>query len=322
MPHIFKNNWKGGLGLFAFALAIATTQPASAANLRLAWNSSSDPSVTGYNLAYGSSSGHYSNSINAGNSTSATVGSLTPGATYYFVVTAYNSIGLQSLPSNEVSLVVPNNIPPTVSLTTPVSGDKFHPGSPISMTATASDSDGTIVKVEFYQDANKVGQSTSAPYAATWSNPPSGTFNMTALAYDDAGAAVRSAGASIQIMGNSTGSPTPSPTPGKKIKAVAMTPIITAGDTAKFKVVASDVDPAQSTIVKYSMGGTATAGVNYSTAGVTGQVTIPAGKLGAFVSVTTLPTKGANRTALLTVLPGNNYQPGRASTAAVKILGR
>ena len=148
---------------------------------------------------------------------------------------------------------------------------------------------------------------------------------MTALAYDDAGAAVRSAGVPIRVVGGSgSSSPTPSPTPTKHtVRAVAMTPIIKAGDTARFRIVTSDVDTSQPTIVNYSFGGTATAGVNYSTASVSGQVTIPAGSRGASLAVTTLPVQGGNgnKTAVVTVLPGNNYTPGRTA-AVVKILGR
>jgi hypothetical protein len=77
----------------------------------------------------------------------------------------------------------------------------------------------------------------------------------------------------------------------------------------------------QPTVVNYSMGGTATAGVNYSTANVTGQITIPAGSRGVMLPVSTLPIPGGNKTAVVTVVPGDGYTPGRMS-AVVKILGR
>jgi len=323
MPRNYYNSRKVAARLLALGLALAAVHSASAANLRFGWNSSTDPSVAGYNLAYGTSSGHYTSSVNAGNTTSATVASLTPGATYYFVVTAYDTIGLQSAPSNEVSLTVPNNIPPTVSLTSPQSGNTFPAASPINLTATASDSDGTVVKVEFYQGTNKVGESSSSPYSAVWNNPPSGSFTMTALAYDDAGAAVRSAGASIQVLTASpSSSPTPTPTPTTltKVKPLALVPLITAGDTAKFKLVADDV-VTQSTAVNYSLTGTAVAGVNYSTTGLTGQVTIPAGSRGVPLLIKTLPTRNGNKTIIVTVLPGDGYTPGRI-TACVKIMSR
>jgi hypothetical protein len=300
---------------------LASAHFASATNLRFGWNTSSDPNVAGYNLSYGTTSGRYSNTVNAGKTTSATVGSLTPGATYYFVVTAYDSIGLQSLPSNEVSLTVAGNVPPTVSLTSPSAGASLDGNSAINLTATASDSDGTIVKVEFYQDSNKIGQSTSSssPYSAVWSNAPSGSFTMTALAYDDSGAAVRSTGVPVTVTG--TG-PAPSATPtSDKVHPVAMTPIIKAGGTAKFKLVASEVDSAQDMVVNYSLTGTAAAGVNYSLAGVSGKVTIPKGRRGVLLPVSTLALPGGAKatTAVMTVLPGTGYVPAR-NTAIVRIV--
>lgn len=73
-----------------------------ARGVTLAWDPSPDPTVVGYFLYYGNQSGNFSHSINAGSATSATVTDLTPGQTYYFVATAYNAAGIQSVPSNQV----------------------------------------------------------------------------------------------------------------------------------------------------------------------------------------------------------------------------
>jgi hypothetical protein len=58
-------------------------------------------------LHIGPSSGNYTQTQNAGTATTATVSQLTSGSTYYFVVTAYNSAGTQSLVSDEVSVTAP-----------------------------------------------------------------------------------------------------------------------------------------------------------------------------------------------------------------------
>src|SRR6516164_2636534 len=73
-----------------------------ARGVTLAWDPSTDPTVVGYFLYYGNQSGNFSHSINAGSATSATVTDLIPGQTYYFVATAYNAAGIQSVPSNQV----------------------------------------------------------------------------------------------------------------------------------------------------------------------------------------------------------------------------
>ena len=67
-------------------------------SVTLAWDPSPDPTVVGYRVYYGSSSRSYTQSIDAGNSTTATVSNLAAGE-YFFVVTAYNSAGLESAPS-------------------------------------------------------------------------------------------------------------------------------------------------------------------------------------------------------------------------------
>lgn len=81
------------------------------ASVILDWDKSADPTVTGYNLYYGSSSRDYTNVAPAGAATTAAVSNLTAGATYYFAATTYNLAGLESDYSVEVSYNVPTNSP-------------------------------------------------------------------------------------------------------------------------------------------------------------------------------------------------------------------
>jgi len=74
--------------------------------------------LAGYKIYYGTTSGNYTNSINAGNVTSYTITNLTAGTTSYFVATAYDTAGYESVDSNEVvktEPVVPDTTPPTVT---------------------------------------------------------------------------------------------------------------------------------------------------------------------------------------------------------------
>ena len=83
-----------------FIRGVCTNLTASAT---LAWQPSSDPTVMGYQLYYGTASRTYTGTVNVGPATTATVSNLTNGTTYYFAVTAYNSSGVQSPFSNEAS---------------------------------------------------------------------------------------------------------------------------------------------------------------------------------------------------------------------------
>jgi hypothetical protein len=69
----------------------------------LAWDPNTDADVSGYHLYYGTASGNYAESVDVGRRTNARVPNLQEGETYYFVVKAYNSEGVESLPSNEAT---------------------------------------------------------------------------------------------------------------------------------------------------------------------------------------------------------------------------
>jgi len=86
-------------------LVLAAAVSAAAADVKLAWDANTDPGLAGYNVYYGAQSRVYSTSIKLGLQTTCTVTGLPPG-TYYFAVTAYNTAGLESGYSNEVSTTV------------------------------------------------------------------------------------------------------------------------------------------------------------------------------------------------------------------------
>ncbi len=83
------------------------------------------------------------------------------------------------------------NILPTVRITTPVNNSMIEPGT-VTLQAQASDSDGRIVKVEFFNYGVKFGEDTTAPYGFTGSNIEPGTYLLTAKATDDSGAVATS----------------------------------------------------------------------------------------------------------------------------------
>ena len=96
------------------------------------------------------------------------------------------------------------NKPPTVSITSPANNATYTPPASVSITASASDADGTISKVEFYNGATKLGEATASPYSYTWSNVAAGTYVLTAKATDNGGAVTTSGGVTI-VVGTGTG---------------------------------------------------------------------------------------------------------------------
>jgi len=101
--------------LSAPVLALGGTQ-----SITLAWDQGADPTVIGYNLYHGVTSRTYTNMVDAGNATKATISGLVEGVTYFIAVTAYNILGLESDYSDELSYTVPRG-PASVQLrVTPV----------------------------------------------------------------------------------------------------------------------------------------------------------------------------------------------------------
>ena len=74
----------------------------------------------------------------------------------------------------------------------------YAPAS-LTLSASASDSDGTIAKVEFYQGTTLIGTATSAPYAVNWPNVAAGTYEVTARATDNLGGVTISAPVSVTV---------------------------------------------------------------------------------------------------------------------------
>lgn len=89
------------------------------------------------------------------------------------------------------SLDPPNQIP-TVSLTAPLNNASYLAPASISIAATANDADGTISSVAFYHGATLIGTDATAPYSFNWTNVAAGTYSITAVATDNAGATATS----------------------------------------------------------------------------------------------------------------------------------
>ena len=79
----------------------------SGQQVTLGWNASSDPTVVGYYLHYGTTSGVYTNKTDVGTNTVFTVSGLVAGSTYYFSATSYTAVGIESVYVPDVSYVVP-----------------------------------------------------------------------------------------------------------------------------------------------------------------------------------------------------------------------
>jgi sulfur relay (sulfurtransferase) complex TusBCD TusD component (DsrE family) len=91
---------------------------------------------------------------------------------------------------------------PSISLTSPTDGQSHIAPASVSLSAEASDTDGTITKVVFYRDSTLIGTATSAPYSIIWYNAPAGTYSLTAVATDNKGGTTTSEARSLTVLPN------------------------------------------------------------------------------------------------------------------------
>lgn len=89
-----------------------------------------------------------------------------------------------------------NNQPPTVTLQAPASATV---GTPLTLAATASDSDGSVARVEFFDGAASLGVDTTPPFSVSWTPASAGSHTLTARATDNAGASTTSAAVSLTV---------------------------------------------------------------------------------------------------------------------------
>ena len=91
---------------------------------------------------------------------------------------------------------------PSIFISRPVDGGSFKAGTNIQIKAEVFDEDGngTIAKVEFFDGANKIGESDQAPYTITWADVTAGTHSLTATATDTAGLSTTSSPISITVL--------------------------------------------------------------------------------------------------------------------------
>ncbi len=149
----------------------------------------------------------------------------------------------QTATSAPVSITV--NVLPTVSMTSPSGGAVFAAPGAMTLTATASDADGTIQKVEFFHGGtNLIATVTSAPYTYAWSGVAAGSYSLTAKATDNQNAATTSSPVAVTVTNP----------PSVTLTSPANNAIYSAPANVTLTATASDTDGIQK--VEFFHGGT------------------------------------------------------------------
>lgn len=169
---------------------------------------------------------------------------------------------------------VGTNRAPTVRLTSPAPDTILQNGVAVDLVATASDPDGAIFQVTFFQGATTLATVLTPPFQFSWIPTIDGTFSLTAVATDNSGAVVSSDPVSVVVRTPGTTPPTPNQPPIVRITNPADGAVFVQGASITLSAEASDPD-GPSLLVEYFDGatsiGTATLipfVVSWSSAGV------------------------------------------------------
>ena len=158
--------------------------------------------------------------------------------------------------SSPVAITVHVNYPPTVSLTAPANNSTYTALATINFAATASDSDGTVSRVDFLANGSVVGSKASMPYQYSWMSVAAGSYQLAARATDNLATSTTSPAIAV-VVANPPTVTLIAPSPGQVV-APGTVVTVTANpiaDTAHGRSVANVVLAAKNSsgIVVWSM---------------------------------------------------------------------
>jgi photosystem II stability/assembly factor-like uncharacterized protein len=124
------------------------------------------------------------------------------------------SVPVQFLVVDPNGLGGPLNQPPSVAITSPLAGTTFPPGVPITVEAQATDPEGGVVRVDFFDGSLQIGSSTTLPFKIIWNTASEGFHSLVAVAIDVGATSNTSLPVSIFVSSSVSGGipTTPSPT--------------------------------------------------------------------------------------------------------------
>lgn len=103
----------------------------------------------------------------------------------------------KGLVSDYITISSTSNQPPTAGLTLAVL--QTSPSTSLLLSADVADTDGTVVKVEYFDGDTRLGQTTLAPHTFTLANMAAGLHRLSVKATDDGGLSTTSTVSAFQV---------------------------------------------------------------------------------------------------------------------------
>jgi len=105
----------------------------------------------------------------------------------------------------QITVTAATNEPPAISIRSPTNNATLSVPLDLVIKVNASDPDGSISKVDFFNGRRLLGQSSASPFTFTLSNAPAGNYVLLARATDNLGAATVSSPNYVTIQTNTLG---------------------------------------------------------------------------------------------------------------------
>lgn len=214
---------------------------------------------------------------------------------------ADGTINYKTAPVLAASSISFDNNNPTISSFT-VTGSPYYAPASANLTASVTDSDGTIAKVDFYQNGVLINSDSVPAYSYQVTGLASGNYTFQALAYDNVGGVTASSTVPITVnLATVSVSALNSP-----VAETSVTP-------AKFQI-SRGAATTGALNVAFTLTGNATNGTDYQT--ITPLfATIASGSSSVDVNVQPIPdlTVESNETAIMTLSSSANYALGTSS---------
>lgn len=135
---------------------------------------------------------------------SLTLSNVAAGTYSYKAIATDNENATGTSATSTVTVSNVTNTPPVATLTAPANGASFTAPATITLTATATDANGTVTKVDFYNGATLLGSDATSPYSLTLSNVAAGTYSYRAIATDNGNATGTSATSTVTVTSVNT----------------------------------------------------------------------------------------------------------------------
>ena len=200
------------------------------------------------------------------------------------------------------------NAPPAASFSAPADGQVYQAGANVTLTVNATDSDGTIAKVDFTNGASVIGTINAGQtgnsgnnFSLVWSSVAGGSYTLSAVATDNSGATVNAG--NVGIVVNSA--------PAISLTSPASNSTLDAPATIALSATATDSDGSVSQVDFYQ-------GVA-PTASLIGSVQTGQAGNGGSAYTLTLPNVGSGSYSYYAVATDNNNASTTSSTATVTV---